>query len=397
MKKLTGRQSFYIVVLGIIIGLTAVIIARYLPSGTQAANIDVGMKGIKLPPGFHLSLFARVPGARQMCMSPSGILYCGTRTNAAPHLPGQKEGGGEVFAVVDKNHDGTADEVVDVAEGLHFPNGVQFKDGALYVAEISRIRRYDNIEVNLHKPPNPVLVSDKFPNNEWHGWKYIRFGPDGWLYVPVGAPCNVCEQADPRFGSLMRIKQDGSSPEIYAKGIRNTVGFDWDPKTKELWFTDNGRDYMGDNAPPDELNYAPNAGMNFGFPYCHGKGIPDPEFGKKHKCSEFTPATVELGAHHAALGMKFYTGTQFPTEYQGDVFIAEHGSWNSSHKVGYQVSRVHFENGKPPTYTPFATGFLSDSGALWARPVDVLVAPDGALLVSDDFGGAVYRITYHKD
>jgi glucose/arabinose dehydrogenase len=363
----------------------------------NARDLEAGIKSVKLPPGFQISVYAHVPSARQMVLSPDGTLFVGTRTNAAPHLPFQPEGGGSVYAVVDTKHDGTEPQVIPLTHGLNFPNGVEFKDGALYVAEISRILRYDNIEKNLKSPPQPVVINDKFPDKEHHGWKYIRFGPDGWLYVPVGAPCNVCQQKDPRCASMMRIKPDGSQPEIYAHGIRNTVGFDWDPKTHELWFTDNGRDWMGDNAPPDELNHAPKPGMNFGFPYCHGKDILDPEFGKGRSCSEFTPPAVELGPHHAALGMRFYTGTMFPKEYRGDIFIAEHGSWNSSRKVGYQVARVHFEKGEPVSYEPFATGFLLPGEKVWGRPVDVLVAPDGSLLVSDDFAGAVYRISYSKN
>lgn len=382
-----------VLVLGILVGTVA---EQTFFGWSNAKSVSDGVQEVKLPPGFKIAVYARVPGARQMVLSPQGTLFVGTRTNAAPHLPAQQDGGGNVWAVPDSNHDGTADGVIQMAHGLNFPNGVEFRDGALYIGEIQRITRLDNIERDLKHPPKAVVVNDKFPNEQWHGWKYIRFGPDGWLYVPVGAPCNVCVQKDPRFASLMRIKPDGSAAEIYAKGIRNTVGYDWDPKTKELWFTDNGRDWLGDHAPPDELNHAPQSGMNFGFPFCHGKGIKDPEFGKGHECSEFTPCAMELGAHHAALGMRFYNGTMFPPEYRGDIFIAEHGSWNSAKKVGYQIARVHFENGKPVSYEPFASGFLNSSGKVWARPVDVVVAPDGSLLMSDDLSGTIFRITYSK-
>lgn len=211
-----------------------------------------------------------VPGARSMALSPNGTLFVGTRDE------------GKVYAITSK--DGKeADEVITIASGLHMPNGVAFRNGSLYVAEVSRILRYDDIESRLRDPPGPVVVSDAFPSDEWHGWKFIRFGPDGKLYVPVGAPCNVCEVKYP-YATIMRMNADGSGLEVYARGIRNTVGFDWDPEGK-LWFTDNGRDYLGDNVPPDELNYAPRPGMNFGFPYCHGKNISDPEFGGKHNCS----------------------------------------------------------------------------------------------------------------
>jgi glucose/arabinose dehydrogenase len=262
------------------------------------------------------------------------------------------------------------------------------------VAEVSRVLRFDEIEKHLENPPAPVVVKGDFPTAHHHGWKFIAFGPDGKLYVPVGAPCNLCESADPRFASITRMDPDGGHFEIFAKGIRNTVGFDWHPLTHELWFTDNGRDELGDNVPPDELNRAPAAGLNFGYPYCHGKNISDPEFGKKHACSEFTPPAQELGPHVASLGMRFYTGKMFPEEYRNNIFIAEHGSWNRSQKIGYRITRVRLKDNQAVAYETFAEGWLPKSGDVWGRPVDVLVMPDGALLVSDDHGGAIYRISY---
>jgi glucose/arabinose dehydrogenase len=275
------------------------------------------------------------------------------------------------------------------------PNGVAFRDGALYLAEVNRVWRFDKIEDNLADPPKPVLVNDGFPSDAHHGWKFIRFGPDGWLYVPVGAPCNICEREDARYASIMRMKPDGSSLEVFASGIRNTVGFDWHPATKELWFTDNGRDMLGDDMPPDELNRAPQKGMNFGFPYCHGKNISDPQYGAKHACSQSIPPEQELGPHVAALGMRFYTGAMFPAEYRNQIFIAEHGSWNRSHKIGYRVMLVRLEGNRVVKYEEFARGWLQGESA-WGRPVDVQVMPDGALLVSDDDAGAIYRIAYKK-
>ncbi len=236
-------------------------------------------------------------------------------------------------------------------------------------------------------------MSDAFPGEASHGWKFIAFGPDGKLYVPVGAPCNACDPGDERFAALHRMNPDGTELEIYARGIRNTVGFDWHPETGELWFTDNGRDWLGDDAPPDELNRAPEAGMHFGFPYCHGTGIPDPEFGAGRSCAEFTPPEQELGPHVAALGMRFYDGGQFPEEYANRIFIAEHGSWNRLEPIGYRVTMVTLENGTPVSYEPFAEGWLQGRNA-WGRPVDLEVAGDGSLLVSDDRANAVYRITY---
>ena len=282
-----------------------------------------------------------------------------------------------------------------LAEGLDMPNGVAFRNGSLYVAEVSRVLRYDNIEAKLENPPAPVVVNDKFPSDRAHGWKYIKFGPDGKLYVPVGMPCNVCnkEGEDERYGTIMRMEPDGSQLEIFAKGVRNTVGFAWHPETGELWFTDNGLDWLGDDIPPDELNRAPRKGMHFGFPFCHGGDIPDPEFGGLRNCSEFTPPEIKLGPHVAALGMTFYTGTMFPEEYRNQIFIAEHGSWNRKIPIGYRVSLVRLENGTAVSYEPFAEGWLQGLAA-WGRPVDVLVMPDGALLVSDDKNNAIYRISY---
>jgi glucose/arabinose dehydrogenase len=286
--------------------------------------------------------------------------------------------------------------VITIAKGLDVPNGVAVKDGALYVAETEKVWRYDNIEANLASPPKPALVYGKYPDSAGHSPKFIRFGPDGWLYVPVGAPCNVCDR-EPPYASITRVKPDGSAMEIFARGVRNSVGFDWDPRTKELWFTDNGRDMMGDDVPSDELNHAPRAGMHFGFPYCHAGDVPDPEFGQRRPCSEFTPPAQKLGAHVAALGMRFYTGTMFPPEYRNRIFIAQHGSWNRSRKSGYRVMQAMIEGGKVVDYSVFAEGFLDvPSDTAWGRPVDVQVMPDGALLVSDDHANAIYRIAYRK-
>jgi glucose/arabinose dehydrogenase len=339
---------------------------------------------IKLPPGFAIGLYAsHVPNARSMSLSPNGTLFVGTRT------------AGNVYAIVDRNHDHKAKEVITLVRGLNMPNGVGFRDGALYVAEVDRMLRYDNIEAHLKDPPKPVVVNESFPRDRHHGWKFIRFGPDGLLYVQVGAPCNVCEREDPRYASITRMKPDGTRLEIFARGVRNTVGFDWHPKTGELWFTDNGRDWLGDNMPPDELNHAPKQGLHFGFPYCHGKNIPDPEFGNSRKCEEFIPPAIELGPHVGGLGMRFYTGRMFPDEYRDQIFIAEHGSWNRSTPIGYRVTLVRLDNHRPVKYEVFAEGWLQ-GGRAWGRPVDVLVMPDGSMLVSDDEADAIYRISYKK-
>jgi glucose/arabinose dehydrogenase len=339
---------------------------------------------IQLPPGFAISVFAEVPSARSMCWGPEGTLFVGNRD------------GENVYAVVDYNKDGVADKVYTIGSGLNSPNGVAFRNGSLYVAEISRINRYDNIEDKLSNPPAPVVVFDKYPDKTHHGWKYIAFGPDDKLYVPVGAPCNVCEEQDSVFATITRMNPDGTAMEIYAKGIRNSVGFDWNPQTKELWFTDNGRDNLGDNQPFCELNYAPTKGLHFGFPYCHEGDILDPEFGKGKNCNDYVKPARKLGPHVAPLGMHFYTGNNFPPEYTNQIFIAEHGSWNRSIPIGYEVTVAKLQGNKVVDYKPFASGWLQKDGSVLGRPVDVKVAPDGALLVSDDYKGAIYRIVYKK-
>jgi glucose/arabinose dehydrogenase len=316
-----------------------------------------------------------------MTLSPSGTLFVGTRS------------AGKVYAIVDRNGDFQADDVITLARGLNSPNGVAFSDGALYVAEVNRVIRFDNIESHLKSSSQPVVVNDKFPKDGHHGWKFMRFGPDGLLYVPVGAPCNICERNPDRYAVIMRMQRDGANLETFARGIRNTVGFDWHPVTKELWFTDNGRDWLGDDQPPDELNHAPQPGMHFGFPYCHGGNLPDPEFGSKHTCSEFAPPVQKLAPHAAALGMRFYTGTMFPQSYRQQIFIAEHGSWNRTTPLGYRITLVRLDSNRAVSYEPFAEGWLQN-GRPWGRPVDVLIMPDGSLLVSDDRADVIYRIRY---
>jgi glucose/arabinose dehydrogenase len=338
---------------------------------------------VTMPPGFAIDVFSgEVPGARSMTLSPAGTLFVGTRSK------------GVVYAIPGAGTSARAAKPRLISRGLASPNGVAVRDGALYVAEISRILRFDDIEARLDGPPTPAVVTDRYPTDGHHGSKFIAFGPDGWLYVPVGAPCNVCLPPGPLHETMTRMKADGSAIEVFARGVRNSVGFDWQPGTHELWFTDNGRDWMGDDRPPDELNHAPKPGLHFGFPYCHGRALADPQFGRDKPCTDFTPPAAELGPHVAALGMRFYTGTMFPPDYRGRIFIAEHGSWNRSTPIGYRITTVRLEGDRVVSYEPFATGWLADNGHIAGRPVDVLVMPDGALLVSDDYAGAIYRITY---
>jgi glucose/arabinose dehydrogenase len=342
---------------------------------------DLPLGEVRLPPGFRIALYARVPGARSLALGKEGTVFVGTR-----------ERGGSVFAITDKDRDGKGEEVFTLGRGLMMPNGVAFRDGALYVAEVGRVIRFDGIESRLADPPEPMVVTQDLPGDVHHGWKFIAFGPDGQLYVPVGAPCNICLREDPRYASLLRLGSDGRF-EVHASGIRNTVGFDWHPASGELWFTDNGRDMMGDDVPPDELNRAPRAALHFGYPFCHGGDIPDPELGQGKKCSDYVPPARKLGAHVAALGLRFYRGTHFPEAYRGQIFVAEHGSWNRSQPSGYRLMVARLSGQDVVSYEVFAEGFLRGAKA-WGRPVDVMEMPDGALLVSDDEAGAVYRITY---
>ncbi|SKC59669.1 PQQ-dependent sugar dehydrogenase [Ohtaekwangia koreensis] len=338
---------------------------------------------IKLPAGFKIAVYAEVENARSMALSPSGVVYVGNRDKD------------KVYAVKDTNGDFIADKKWVIASGLNMPNGVAFKDGNLYVAEISKITKYTGIESKLDNPPAPTVIADNYPTESHHGWKFIAFGPDGKLYVPVGAPCNICESKDEIYASITRLNADGSGREVFARGVRNTVGFTWHPQTKELWFTDNGRDMLGDDKPSCELNVAPKKGMHFGYPYCHEGSIKDPEFGDKHPCSEFTAPADKLGPHVAPLGLRFYTGSSFPVAYKNQIFVAEHGSWNRSKKSGYNVTLVKLQNNKVTSHELFASGWLDEATQKeWGRPVDVLVLPDGSMLVSDDKANVIYRISY---
>lgn len=348
-----------------------------------AGGLETFLDKIQLPEGFKIEVYAEdVVNARSMCLSKSGTLFVGTR------------GAGNVYALQDTDGDMKIDKKYLLAEGLEMPNGVALKDGDLYVAEYNRILKFKNIEANLAKPKFEI-VTENYPSKKHHGWKYIAFGPDGKLYVPVGAPCNICESEDEIFNTITRINSDGTNREIIAKGVRNSVGFDWHPETGDLWFTDNGRDWMGDDEPACELNHLTKAGEHFGYPYCHQGNLLDPKLGDGKSCDDYTSPTQNLGAHVAALGMEFYTGQQFPANYKNQIFIAEHGSWNRSKKVGYKITAVTLENGKAVSAKPFVTGWL-DKGEdeAWGRPVDVELLPDGSMLISDDFADAIYRISY---
>lgn len=352
-------------------------------AGVLAMLPAVAMPDFTLPDGFIVEeVVSGVPNARAMALGDNGTLFVSTRR------------AGKVYAVRDALSGGP--QVLTIAEDLSMPNGIAFRDGDLYVATISRLLRFEDIERRLDAPGDPVVVDDALPvEGKLHAWKYIAFGPDGKLYISLGAPCNVCDK--PALAAILRMNPDGSDREVYASGVRNSVGFDWHPDTGDLWFTDNGRDMLGDEIPPCELNRATAQGQHFGFPFCHGADVRDPELGDLGSCRESVAPAQELAPHSAPLGMKFYTAAAFPAEYRNDIFVAEHGSWNRSKaagKTGYRVSVVRLQGGDAVAYEPFMEGFLTNDDEVLGRPVDVLIAPDGAMLVTDDLRGVIYRIRY---
>ena len=352
-----------------------------LSSGKSVlAQSEPDLSAINLPTGFSIEIWSdNVPNARSMTLGDNGTVFVSTRRD------------GRVYALLPRGR--ASPTVLTLAEKLKMPNGIAFHDGDLYVAENHRIIRYNDIEANLGEIPKPEVVIDSLPTESYHGWRYIDFGPDGMLYISIGAPCNVCDREG--FANISRMNVDGSEQEVVARGVRNSVGFSWHPDNGEIWFTDNGRDMLGDNVPPGELNHAPKIGMHFGFPFCHGGDIPDPDFGEQRDCDEFVAPAQKLPAHVAPLGMLFYTGNMFPDEYDGQILIAEHGSWNRSKKVGYRISLVRMANGKADGYEVFADGWLENEESS-GRPVDLLVLDDGSMLVSDDQNGIIYRISYSR-
>lgn len=359
--------------------ITLVTLALFAPGGIAGAP---PLERIVLPPGFAIELVARVPNARGLALSTGRVLYVGSMSD------------GRVTAVeLDERWQAARQQVI--ARGLTMPVGVAWREGSLYVSAVERILRFDGIDQRLLNPPTPAVVTDRLPKETHHGARYLAFGPDGWLYFGVGAPCNICAPDPERYAAIRRLGQDGTL-ETVVQGVRNSVGFDWQPGTGYLWFTDNGRDNLGDDTPPEELNRVDGVNRHFGYPYCHGGIIADPEFGGQRPCSAFVPPAFALPAHVAPLGLRFYNGSQFPASYRGQIFVAEHGSWNRSRKAGYRISLILLEGNRAVGREAFATGWLQGEAA-WGRPADLLVLPDGSLLVADDLAGAIYRITYRTE
>ncbi|MDP6788648.1 MAG: PQQ-dependent sugar dehydrogenase [Rhodospirillales bacterium] len=354
-----------------------------LALGFAAACALADPARVKLPPGFHIEVYAEVPGARSMAVAePLGAVFVGTR-------------GGRVFAVLDRDGDRTADAVVTVLSGQHVANGIAWRDGVLYVAEQHRVTRHAAPSIEAIGKGPPRVLFDRLPDKGWHGWRYAAIGPDGMLYVSVGAPCNVCS-VQGLEGTILRLDAAGGRPEVFARGVRNSVGMDFQPATGELYFTDNGADNMGEDVRPDELNHAPRPGLHFGFPY-YGGGDAATAFLKGGGPSvPVRMPVVRFPAHVAALGIHFYRGSMLPDEYRGDALVAHHGSWNRTIPDGYRIARVRFDaEGRATGWEPFAEGWLQD-GAAWGRPVDVAELGDGSILVSDDRAGVLYRITYER-
>ena len=356
-------------------------LAPVAPPPIPAALDKLPTAKLKLPPGFNIEVYAAgMANARSLAEGDKGTVFVGSRLVD------------KVYAIANKDGKRT---VKVLASGLYRPNGVAFRNGTLYIAELSKVSKIDKVEDVIDSPPKPTVIYDNLPKDEAHGWKFIAIGPDNKLYVPVGQPGNNVLHDD-AHGQSRRMNLDGSGAEVVARGVRNTVGFDWNPETKQLYFTDNGRDWMSEEVPEDELNRITKVGEHFGAPYCLQGNIPDPEFGWGHSCSEFTAPVGLLGPHSASLGMRFYTGNMFPKSYKNAIFVARHGSWNRSKKFGGDVVVVKLDkDGKVKSTEPFITGFLENNSYV-GRPVDVLQMKDGSLLVSDDWNGAVYRITYGK-
>jgi len=356
-----------------------------LAPGSPKAQQSLPLDRLRLPPGFQIEVFARVPKARTMVILENwSVVLVGSR-------------GDTIHMVIDRDRDGKVDEVAPLMTGLKSANGIAWKDGWFYVAEQHRISRFRAPDLKTLRQAKAQVLFDQLPDHPWHGWRYARFGPDGMLYVAVGSPCNVCSVSGIE-GTIIRLDPAGGKPEIFASGVRNSVGFDFQPTTGDLFFTDNGADQMGDDSPPDELNHAPAKGLWFGFPYFGGGRDRTPDFKGAPLPRKATFPVIEFGAHVASLGVSFYKGNQFPKTFRHDAIVAQHGSWNRSVPDGYRLMRIKFDKarGSAKAKEIFIDGWLNASGQSWGRPVDVKEMSDGSVLVSDDKAGAIYKITYRK-
>jgi glucose/arabinose dehydrogenase len=364
------------------------LIFQHIVQAQSLIRTSFSLEQLTLPPGFKIEMYAdQIPGARTMAISDAGVVFVGTR------------GQGKVYALIPPKNPQEKMRTVTLLSGLNEPNGVAYYQGDLYVAEIHRILKYPNVDKHLDNMPAPIVVNESLPSEKHHGYRVIHVGPDNYLYIAIGMPCNTCDYRNkqPLFGTISRMSLDGKTLAPYAIGIRNSVGFDFHPETKELWFTDNGQDLLGDDIPPDEINRADKAGLDFGFPYVYGDNTLAPGYKAEDiKGLSFEKPTYKLQAHVAPLGLIFYTGKQFPSEYHNQMFVAFHGSWNRSKKVGYEVVMLTLEGNRVTKMQPFVTGFLEGQMG-WGRPVDFLMLPDGSLLITDDFNGSIYRVYWQQN
>jgi len=380
--------------LGNIHQIKAIVIVVMILGMSPAVNASkaLPLDKLQMPEGFTISIFAEVDNPRQLAIDNAGVVYAGSRR------------GGKVHAIADLDGDGIADVVKVVAKGLSMPSGIAIRDNQLYVAAVNSILRSESLGDILKKTPTFTTIYQGFPKDRHHGWKFIDFGPDGLLYVPVGAPCNVCLKENPVYASIQTLDVDakGAVPKLHAAGVRNSVGFTWHPKTAALWFTDNGRDQLGDESPPCELNIAAAPGGHYGYPFIHGDDVLDPKFGDQIRGHPFIPPALSLGPHVAPLGIAFAPEGNFPSAYRHQLFIAEHGSWNRSRSAGHTGHRITLARSEPPeegnkakklSYEVFIEGWL-DNNRAWGRPVDLLFHPDGSLLISDDHANVIYRVIY---
>lgn len=367
------HKFFFIILFILISGLS------YAEASKSQQTPDLPLEKIKLPPGFSIQVWATIPDAKSLAIGKQGTVFVSSKAT------------GSIYAI--SQSDGKEKQVRIIANGLKSPSGIAYYEGALYVAGLNRIFRFDQIENNLDQINEPIIIYENLPKESFHNTRYMAIGPDNLLYVSVGAPCDACEADLMRYALIARLDSNGNNFEIYAQGVRNSLGFDWHPKTNKLWFSDIGRDWMGEDLPPDELNYAAIKGLHFGFPYCHASNILDPKFGAKRDCSRSQAPIAELEPHVSPHGIKFYSGRMFPPEYHNQLIIAEHGSWNRRAPVGFRLQHFRLENNQVVKKEIFAEGWFNDQNA-WGRPTDLLVMPDGALLVSDDLAGVIYRISY---